>query len=516
MNIGELIFALGFKSVGKDVVKNFEKQVTNLTNVEADANSTRQQGIKISDTMASKMGQFGQILSNVKFQIAATASALVYFVKSASDAAVQVDKVQALTGLSSGTIQRLGAMAAQTGMNIGDLTGAVQNLQRESVNIQLGRGGNMGAYQFLGIDPHEDPLKILDQVAKKLKTMPIALGTTMARDLGFSDDLIYFLKNADNLAPVSDEVILSDKEIKRLKQFNFYFNRIFDQSKRVMQQFAVVLAPIAEGVLFFFEKMGNMFTGVSQKLAKFSTSVRPYLLPLIVMGAALFAAFMPVTAAFIAIAAVLEDLWTFVNGGDSLFGRMFNWLTDINARLKDLIHFYIQLRKLMTIGDHTEYYDNLEKDMLSGAEEWLKNKKEEAASPEKKEARNQIMRATEKEMGSTNKLLDKGFKNVEFFKEMENFKNKITSPFLKGDKDPKSMSPLNDDKKPKSVMEGLESRNKPLSPIMPIDKTTNNKTSAVSNNINININEAKTPQQTANVLQTKLSDAFWQRQGGLA
>lgn len=501
MNIGELIFALGFKSVGGNVAKNFEKQVSSIASTEGEANSVRQEGIKTTSTMMVKMGQLGQILSSVKFQITAVTSALVYFVKSASDAAVEVDKVQALTGLSAGTIQRLGAMAAQTGMNIGDLTGAIQHFQRESVNIQLGRGGNIGAYQFLGIDPHEDPLKILDQMSKKLKTMPTALGTTMARDLGLSDDLIYFLKNVDNLAPVSDEVILSDKEIKRLKQFNFYFNKIFDQSKRVLQQFAVALAPVAEGVLFFFEKLGNMFSGVSQKLAKFSTSVRPYLLPLIVMGAALFAAFMPVTAAFIAIAAVLEDLWSFVNGDDSLFGRMFNWLTDINARLKDLIHFYIQLRKLMTIGNYDEYYDNMEKEMLQGAEDWLKNRKEEQESPEGKQRKDQRQ-----------KMIDKQFKDINLnpsiIDTINDLKDKVIKPILT----PKA----GQEKIPTIIDSANKMKDKNLQPIIPppINKS-GDKTTAV-NNINININESKTPEQTANVLQTKLSDAFWQRQGGLA
>lgn len=501
MNIGELIFALGFKSVGGNVAKNFEKQVSSIASTEGEANSVRQEGIKTTSTMMVKMGQLGQILSSVKFQITAVTSALVYFVKSASDAAVEVDKVQALTGLSAGTIQRLGAMAAQTGMNIGDLTGAIQHFQRESVNIQLGRGGNIGAYQFLGIDPHEDPLKILDQMSKKLKTMPTALGTTMARDLGLSDDLIYFLKNVDNLAPVSDEVILSDKEIKRLKQFNFYFNKIFDQSKRVLQQFAVALAPVAEGVLFFFEKLGNMFSGVSQKLAKFSTSVRPYLLPLIVMGAALFAAFMPVTAAFIAIAAVLEDLWSFINGDDSLFGRMFNWLTDINARLKDLIHFYIQLRKLMTIGNYDEYYDNMEKEMLQGAEDWLKNRKEEQESPEGKQRKDQRQ-----------KMIDKQFKDINLnpsiIDTINDLKDKVIKPILT----PKA----GQEKIPTIIDSANKMKDKNLQPIIPppINKS-GDKTTAV-NNINININESKTPEQTANVLQTKLSDAFWQRQGGLA
>lgn len=501
MNIGELIFALGFKSVGGNVAKNFEKQVSSIASTEGEANSVRQEGIKTTSTMMVKIGQLGQILSSVKFQITAVTSALVYFVKSASDAAVEVDKVQALTGLSAGTIQRLGAMAAQTGMNIGDLTGAIQHFQRESVNIQLGRGGNIGAYQFLGIDPHEDPLKILDQMSKKLKTMPTALGTTMARDLGLSDDLIYFLKNVDNLAPVSDEVILSDKEIKRLKQFNFYFNKIFDQSKRVLQQFAVALAPVAEGVLFFFEKLGNMFSGVSQKLAKFSTSVRPYLLPLIVMGAALFAAFMPVTAAFIAIAAVLEDLWSFVNGEDSLFGRMFNWLTDINARLKDLIHFYIQLRKLMTIGNYDEYYDNMEKEMLQGAEDWLKNRKEEQDSPEAKQRKDQRQ-----------KMIDKQFKDINLnpsiIDTINDLKDKVIKPILT----PKA----GEEKIPTIIDSANKMKDKNLQPIIPppINKS-GDKTSSI-NNINININESKTPEQTANVLQTKLSDAFWQRQGGLA
>lgn len=500
MNIGELIFSLGFKSVGSDVQKNFQKSVKSFSQIESNSNKTRAEGIKVTEGLSTKMATFGKVLGGVAAGVTAAASALLYFVKNAADAAVQVDKMQSLTGLSTDKIQQLGAMAAQTGMNVNDLIGTIQHLQQESVNIKLGQGGDMGAYNYLKIDPHSDPLKILDQVKDKLKTMPMAEGINMAKRLGLSDEVIYFLKNVDSLEPISKSMIPNESEIKRLKQFSFQFNKLFHQSKIKMQKFGAALLPLASSILnaiekisvyltpairhvvSFVESIGSVFSAVTKKIGKFSADIKPYLLPLILIGVALFAAFMPVTAAFTILGAVLEDLWKFVNGKDSLFGRMFNWLTDINSRIKDLIHFYIQLRKAMTLGNHDEYYDNMEKEMLTGADEWLKNKQEEQKSPEHKAKKEQIDSAINKQMKGIN--LDPSIG-----KTLDILKNKIFNPLLD---------------------------NEVKAPITPQPRIEGNKTSSVNNNINININESKNPQQTANVLQTKLSDAFWQRQGGLA
>jgi hypothetical protein len=402
MNLGELIFQLGFQSTGKGEVKEFNSAIELSQTVAENLAATMEKMSIILEKMALKMGAItkeeikkfnavaktqklekGSLETNVKMNkekekqsslfgvisqkmtayfgklnaariaILAVTGASTYFVKKMSDAAVQLDKISSLTGMSTMGLQRVGAMAEQTGASIDDLAGAVAGFQKNSVDIMLGRGGNIGAFQFMGIDPHQDPMKILDQLSKKLKTMPTALGTTMAKDMGLSDDLIYFLKNADNLKPPNEETLLTDKEIKRLKDFNFYFNRIFAQGQRTLQKFAALIMPIVNGISYAFDRITSMFSGLMNKIAKldpFFEGIKKFLPVLLILGGILFAAFFPLTAAILGIVAAFEDLWSFIIGDDSMLGRMLKRFTDINDVVKTIIDGMAAIANMATFG----------------------------------------------------------------------------------------------------------------------------------------------------------------------
>lgn len=402
MQLGELIFQLGFQNTGTGEVKQFNSAIELSQTVAENLSKTMEKMAIILEAIALKMGavseeemkrikgiQKTQVLEKTtldtkekvnksrekegsllavlsqkmtgyfgkmnaaRIAMLASTSAITYFTKKMSDAAVYLDKVSSLTGLSTSGLQRIGAMAEQSGASIGDLAGAIAGFQKNSVDIMLGKGGNIGAFQFMGIDPHQDPMKILDQLSKKLKTMPTALGTSMARDMGLSDDLIYFLKNADNLKPPNEETLLTDKEIKRLKEFNVQFNRIFGLGQRTLQKFAALIVPIVNGVNYFFERISMMFSGLITKinaLDPFWDKMKKFLPVLMIMGGILFAAFFPVTAAIIGIAAAFEDLWSFVIGDDSLLGRMLKRFTDVNAIVKNIIDGLAAIANMATFG----------------------------------------------------------------------------------------------------------------------------------------------------------------------
>jgi hypothetical protein len=402
MNVGELFFSLGFKSEGLGEAKNFESAMASSVDItevltaameslgeilgkiavsmgaltqaelteiktkerlakgmrdinisEKTGNIEKTKGQGILKVMNVRMKEYWGNLASARLQILGATTALTYFVKKAADAAMHLDKLSTLTGLSTNTLQRMGDMAAQTGGSVDDIAGAVRNFQQQSVDIMLGRWGNIGAFQFMGIDPHEDPLKILDQLAAKLKTMPTALGTSMARDLGLSDDLIYFLKNKQNLTPANEETLLTDKEIKRLKEFNIYFNRIFEQSKRTLQKFAAFLTPVASNVIYFFDRIGLMFSTVSNKMEPFFEKLQKYRPWLIGLGVALGLAFAPFTTGLLLLVGALEDIASFVRGDDSVLGRMLKYFTDIDQVIQDVVSGFAEVAKLFT-GDKTD------------------------------------------------------------------------------------------------------------------------------------------------------------------
>ena len=395
MQLGELFFSLGFKSEGTGEAAAFNDTLTNtneITDALQDAleklhkaigsmgakmvsttenlNKKNKDNVGLLGTLNNKMqGYFGK-MNAARLQIMGVGAGLTYFVNKAAEAAVHIDKISSATGLSADKLQRLGDMAAQSGSSMDDLAGAVAGFQKNSVDIMLGKGGNIGPFQFLGLNPHDDPLKILDQLSVKLKKMPTTLGTAMAKDLGLSDDLIYFLRNKENLKPTSEETILTDKEIKRLKNFNFEFNRIWEQSKRALQKIASFLTPIANTVLYAFDRITLMFADMTNKINPYMESIQKFMPVLATMAAILFAAFFPITAIVLALGLAFEDLWSFVRGDDSMLGRMLKWFTDIQARIEDVITAWYALKAAFSSEDKADLYASQAAETISRFKNW--------------------------------------------------------------------------------------------------------------------------------------------------
>lgn len=336
-----------------DASKSLIKEKSAIDGVESSGKKnveTKKKTVGVVGTLNQKMKDYWGSMNAARLQMIALGAGLTYFVKKASDAAVHIDKLSTLTGYSKDGLQRMGDMAAQTGTNLDDVAGAISNFQKQSIDISLGRGGNIGAYNLLGLNPHEDPVKLLDQIGRKLKTLPAAYGANLARDLGLSDDLIYMLKNMENIKPPRQETFLTDKEVKRLKEFNFYFNRVFEQGKRTLQKFAAFLSPVVSELISLADRISYLASKGMNALEPYLEKLKPFGTAIKLIGIALFAAIFPATAAFLFLAVVLEDIAGYINGDKSFFGAMINYLKDTKTMTEDLTAAYATLIDMLTFG----------------------------------------------------------------------------------------------------------------------------------------------------------------------
>ena len=323
------------------------KAVTAATKV---GNAEKHKSAGILTILHQRMTKALGAMNALRVETIAGALGLVYFTDKAAKAAVHIDKISALTGLSRDGIQRMGDAVAQTGGSVDDMAGAVRTLQQQSMDIMMGRGGNVGVYGLLGLNPHEDPLVLLNKLSAKLKSMPAAYGANLARELGLSDDMIYFLKNTQNIKPPREETIVTKKELDRLKEFNFYFNRVWEQGKRVLQRLAAFLLPITNEIVYFFDRVGTLVGKAITAIEPYMEKINKWLGPLKVMGAVLFAALFPVTAAFVMLGLVLEDISSYLAGDDSVTGRLIKQLTDVNSLIDGIIKSLYFLANVATLG----------------------------------------------------------------------------------------------------------------------------------------------------------------------
>lgn len=388
MDIGSLFFRLGFKSKGTAELNNYKTAIDGamdaaqamqetfnemlyviekmaiemgaLTQAEMDQhkadlkllntskqiqqidinqNKVEEKKIGLLHTAHSKLSSLVGTINAYRLELIGAASALIYFTHKTSEIVIEFDKLSSSTGISADTLQRVSAMAAESGASIDDLGSAVERLQKSSIDIMLGKG-DISPYAFLGLDPHQDPLKLIERMQAKLKSMPVALGTKAAEDLGFSKELIYFLRNADQIKPPPKETLITEDEMKRLKEFNFYFNRIFDQARRVLSKFGATIQPFVSSLLYAFDRMTSMVGGFLNFISPFQRGIEIALILLSGAALAVSAILFPFMQWFLILSAallVIEDIYSYFKGDKSIFGAMVYYLKEAGIYLENLI-----------------------------------------------------------------------------------------------------------------------------------------------------------------------------------
>lgn len=413
MDVGSLFFSLGFKSKGTTELKNYETAIDGAMSAAEAMQDTFNELLYVVERMAVSMGALTeselelhkqdmkllkatkdivpaakeenkqnekkvgllktahQQLSRVygklnayRIELLASASAIIYFTNKMSDMAVQFDKLSSMTGISADHLQRISALAAESGASVDDLGSAIKQLQEASVDIMLGKG-DISPYAFLGLDPHQDPLKILEQMQVRLKNMPTALGTKAAKDLGLSEELIYFLRHSDQIKPPPEETLLTEAEMKRLKEFNFYFNRIFDQARRVMSKFGAAITPFVNELLYAFGRMTSMFGDFLNMLSPFQRQIEIFLKILagvaLVVGAILFP-FIKWMLILGLVLGIVEDLYSYFKGDKSVFGGLIDMIKQSVEWVNKLIDRFLAMIAAFTaspIARLTEKMANL-------------------------------------------------------------------------------------------------------------------------------------------------------------
>lgn len=398
MDVGSLFFSLGFKSKGTAELQNFETAIDGANSAAEVMQGTFEELLWVIERIALKMGALTEAeidlhqqdmkllktskdalpvdeksnkvqekkngllmtahqkltqvygrLNAYRLEVIAGTVALAAFTNKMSDMVIEFDKLSSMTGISADHLQRISAIAAESGASVDDLGSAIKHLQEASVDIMLGKG-DISPYAFLGLDPHQDPLKILEQMRIKLQTMPTALGTKAAKDLGLSEELIYFLRHSDQIKPAPEETLLTEAEMKRLKEFNFYFNRVFDQARRVMAKLGAAITPFVTDLLYAFDRLGRMFGSFFTFIEPMNKQVKVLLSVLsavaLAVGAILFP-FVKWMAVISLLLVVIEDLYSYFKGDKSVFGGLIDLIKQGVEYIGSLIDKFLGLFSLL-------------------------------------------------------------------------------------------------------------------------------------------------------------------------
>lgn len=144
------------------------------------------------ETLSNGLKKVTHLLLGAGVSVAAFAAGLREVVNASFNTSVSLKQFAAESGASTDTLQKWQSVAQQTNTSMDAITESVKALAENRQKIKLGQG-NISGYQLLGIDPNQDPFKVLDELKQKTEGLAPAMKKTVLSQLGVSSQLIQVL-----------------------------------------------------------------------------------------------------------------------------------------------------------------------------------------------------------------------------------------------------------------------------------------------------------------------------------
>lgn len=341
-------------------------------------------GIKADDAQAKR---FHGTLKAVKIgMIAATAAAAgvsLAIRKITADAmagAVAFKQFETETGASAQELQKWQSVAEQTNQTAESVTSAIKAIVANQNKIKLGQG-NISGFQLLGIDPRQDPFKILEELRIKTKGLSDGMKKNILAQMGVGVGLLQTLELTREQfdAMASRAFIISPGAIETLNKTKASIDLAARAIKYIKAQIAVGLSPQIEkltkqftnfikvnekGIIKGFQiafTYVRKFTGAIMNAGRAINNVvtntigwKKAIIGLIGVFALLNLTLLAspiglIIAGIVLLIAVLDDLYIYSKGGKSLFGLMMEGIKNskIMEWFEDFIGKIIEMYETM-------------------------------------------------------------------------------------------------------------------------------------------------------------------------
>lgn len=331
-------------------------------------------GVELSSTVALNLGRFAKMLgagmveaAKLGVAIVGARTALEAYLQVAVSGATEMQKLSERTGLATEELQKWGYAAERAGGSAESLYGDLERLQQQYLG-----SGKSAERQLLAL-------------ADQFQGMSGSSAQVHGRFWGLSDDTIQLLrKGRQGVKELRQEAealggVVPEELIKRGFEFRKTLNEIRFALKGIGQQVILGTLPVLEKIIAQFkewikvnrdwikENIGAVFKGLikgfdrfldgivkvynkiaplTDKLKGFTSEMTKVDVIMRVVTAALAAmtlALIPFAAKWLAISAalsaailVIEDIWTYFEGGDSILGRLIAKLSKFIDKIKEL------------------------------------------------------------------------------------------------------------------------------------------------------------------------------------
>jgi len=244
------------------------------------------------------------------------------------------------TGQSVEEMQKWKAVAQQVSGAGATVAESIRAISSNQAKIRLGQG-NISGYQLLGIDSRSDPFKVLEAIRTKTQGLSQSMRRNIAGQFGISNDLVKTLEltndEFDRLA--ANAFVIPQGNIDAMNKARGSLETVKNAVNFLTAKFVTALAPgidtiskkIAEFVRNYGAKLAEwmqrfmtMITRVATLIDRTIRETMGWKNAILALAAVFFilnsAVLMPV-AALVLFLAILEDIYLYSQGKDSLIGR---------------------------------------------------------------------------------------------------------------------------------------------------------------------------------------------------
>lgn len=303
-------------------------------------------GFKVDDKGAKDFdSKLKSISANAK-KMAVVVTAAIYaidrFAESTARASIALGNFAVQTGLSAQKLQQwqFAATMSNTAMSVDSVTSSITGLSQALMEIRMG-GGNPEAFRWLGVNPMgKDAFQVLEGLSKTVKTLDPAFASMMLSNIGLSADWVNVLSEGEDAlkqmfdrAPQrSNAYIKSMQTIGKLsKEFrlniSFFFEKIIIRGMPAIKAFY----GFVERGMRSLSGIVEMLFRVGESMYRVWSSIPDGLRVALML-------FTMIRAPLVALLLLLDDFSTWMNGGQSLFGDIYESLQNVGNGLYDIFN----------------------------------------------------------------------------------------------------------------------------------------------------------------------------------
>lgn len=363
---------------------------------------------KTLQSIQDRLGKLKDTLAVVATGFAAASAAIAATAKFTSDAGTQIDRISGMTGIATDRVQELAyAFQSLGGLEMDQFSDLMTSFTRrltEAIKTQEGEAWE--GLKLLNFDINriadsskrlKDPVDAIYQISDAIAALPTAGEQGLIADQlfeGETEAVINVLRRGSgairNFQQEARELgfIMDQSAIKKSIEFRMATNRLMavltglrntvgvelipvlsemidgtiewiKQNKELVssgliafsKDMILIIGVLARGFVEVTNAMGwfiNAVGGVDKAMRILNITLAGFATAGVIYLASIAAVPLAIGAAILAAAFLIEDFWTFLEGGDSIFGDLVNWVKSLGDKFQAWYETLNPLQKVAT------------------------------------------------------------------------------------------------------------------------------------------------------------------------